>query len=613
MSGRRWDAWLGDTRDGEIPGVAWRLSAKGAAMVPGTVPRRQRGRTKGNWVRVTRATSISITAVVAGALVAGLLPATPVLAVTPAPGTGQPSTGAIQPSTNGTGQNGSAANGPATSGPVPNAKAPTTIKWGPCEDPRLQKAKAECGYLPVPLDYSQPGGKKISLAVSRIKHTVSDDKFQGVMLTNPGGPGASGLGLATLGKGVPNGAGESYDWIGFDPRGVGSSKPGLSCVPNYAGYNRPPYVPKTKQIEQAWLNRAKSYAAACQKSNKDLFANLKTTDTAKDLESIRVALGQEQINYYGFSYGTYLGQVYGTLFPNRLRRVVLDANVDPRKVWYQANLDQDIAFEKNIKNWFRWVAKYDKVFHLGTTAIAVEAQYYKQLDALTKKPASGVIGPDEWTDVFLQAAYYQVGWVEMAQAFSAWVTRKDIKPVKTLYDGNNAPGDDNGYAVYNGVQCSDVQWPTNWSKWRKDNWLTHARAPFETWANAWYNAPCAFWGSKAGTPVKVDGSKVKDVLLIGETSDAATPYAGSLEVRKRFPNARLVTTTGGVNHAYSLNGNECVDLPIAEYLSTGKLPARKAGQTADLSCKPLPEPDPSKPEKASPRKELLPEIGLPVR
>ena len=91
------------------------------------------------------------------------------------------------------------------------------------------------------------------------------------------------------------------------------------------------------------------------------------------MDSIRQALGLKQISYYGFSYGTYLGQVYSTLFPSHVRRLIMDSNVDPRKVWYQANLDQDVAFERNINIWFGWLAKYDSVYHLGATRQAVVA------------------------------------------------------------------------------------------------------------------------------------------------------------------------------------------------------------------------------------------------
>jgi pimeloyl-ACP methyl ester carboxylesterase len=277
------------------------------------------------------------------------------------------------------------------------------IAWGACSDPTLAEANAQCGFVRVPLDYSRPGGAKISLAVSRVLHTSSDADYQGVMLVNPGGPGGSGLIYSILGQFVPNGAGNTYDWIGFDPRGVGDSRPSLSCIPDYFGYNRPYYIPVTRALERTWLARSKSYADACERNAAALLPHMKTTDSARDMDSIRKALGARRINDYGFSYGTYLAQVYSTLFPSRVRRMVLDSNVDPRKVWYQANLDQDVAFDRVINIWFGWVARYDDVYHLGATRAAVRRLWYAERRHLRRHPAGGLIGGSEWTDAWFNA------------------------------------------------------------------------------------------------------------------------------------------------------------------------------------------------------------------
>jgi len=469
------------------------------------------------------------------------------------------------------------------------------LTWGTCTDPSLVSRKAECGVVTVPMDYKDPDGPTVELAISRIKHTVPDAKYQGIMLVNPGGPGGKGQGLSILGPLVPKSAGEAYDWIGFDPRGVGASKPSLTCDSDYAGYNRPEYVPTTTAIETVWLKRAEKYAKDCATAGGALLNHLKTQDTVRDMESIRLVLGATQINFYGFSYGTYLGQVYATMFPSRVRRMVLDGNVNPARVWYDANIDQDLAFDKNIKIYFRWVAKYDRVYHLGKTAKAVERLFYSEKAKLAGAPAAGVIGPSEFTDIFLQAGYYVFGWEEIAQAFDAWVHKHDPQPLKKLYDKNNPqePGADNGYAIYLAVQCTDVKWPMAWTKWTADNWEIHRKAPFETWANAWYNAPCRTWAGKPGIPTSVSGEGVPPILLISETLDAATPFNGSLEVRKRFPRSALIEGVGGTTHAGSLFGDECVDNTVAAYLATGVLPKRKAGERSDKRCPPIPQPNPA--------------------
>lgn len=486
--------------------------------------------------------------------------------------------------------------------PTPAATAapayvPPPIVWGTCANPTLQAYGAQCGMVVVPMDYANPRGLKIKLAVSRLKHTTPDSQYQGVTLVNPGGPGGSGLIYSIFQKFIPQGAGLSYDWIGFDPRGVGSSEPSLTCDGNYFGYDRPSYVPLNPAVEQAWLNKTAKYSRDCARAGGLLLDHLKTTDSVADMESIRIALGQKQINFYGFSYGTYLGQVYATLHPDRVRRFVLDSNVDPRGVWYKANLTQDVAFDENIRIYFNWVARNDAVYHLGTSGWQILRTYYDLIKTLRTAPqAGGLIGPDELTDAVLSAGYYVYGWADTATALSAAVNNGDWSGIKALYDSANGvqgPGADNGYAVYLGVQCTDVQWPTSWVRWQTDNWTIYGQHPFETWSNAWYNAPCRTWPAKAGVPVTVNGSASPGILLIDETKDAATPYEGSLYVRQLFPKSVLIEGVNGTTHAGSLSGVRCVDDKVAAYFKTGKLPARVSGNRSDVQCSPVPRPAPT--------------------
>jgi pimeloyl-ACP methyl ester carboxylesterase len=468
-----------------------------------------------------------------------------------------------------------------------------TITWGPCTGGTLIAADAECGMLSVPLDPSRPSGEKIQLAVSRVRHTVPDDQYQGIMLVNPGGPGGSGLIYSVLGRFIPDNVGASYDWIGFDPRGVGSSVPALSCDPDYNAGPRPPYDPATLRIEAAWLKKAATYAIDCGRNGGRLLGHLKTTDTIADMDAIRQALGEQQINFYGFSYGTYLGQVYATQHASRVRRMVLDSNVDPRRVWYDANIDQDYAFEIVIQKFFEWVARHDDVYGLGSTVAAVQAKYDTALASLTASP-QGQLGASEWVDAFVGAGYVQFLWPDVAAAFAAFVNNGDPAPATDLYLGQDTPGDDNGYAMYLATECTDARWPRNWLTWHRDNTRVARDAPFFTWGNAWFNAPCVFWPALSAQPVAVDGRAAPPVLLLDETLDAATPYTGSLEVRQRFPEASLIATVGGTNHANSLFGGvACVDDAVAAYLADGSLPSRQPGTGADAECTPAPDPEPA--------------------
>ena len=222
-----------------------------------------------------------------------------------------------------------------------------------------------------------------------------------------------------------------------------------------------------------------------------------TVDTARDMDSIRQALGQSQITYYGFSYGTYLGQVYSTLFPSHVRRLIMDSNVDPRNVWYQANLDQDIAFNRNVKIWFGWLAQY----HASTTWAGPRRR--SRTASTRRRPgwpstpsrarSARTSGPTfSWS-----AGYYEQTWLAVGQRVRELGQHAQQEGRRrrrsSLYQAVDTPGDDNGFAVYNAVQCTDVQWPTSWAVWSRDNHRVNKIAPFETWGNAWFNAPCLHW------------------------------------------------------------------------------------------------------------------------
>ncbi|MEI7055804.1 alpha/beta hydrolase [Nocardioides sp. CCNWLW239] len=473
---------------------------------------------------------------------------------------------------------------------------PPPIEWGECPTASLQRAGAVCGMLTVPLDYSRPKGTKIQLAVSKVAHKTSDADAQGAMLVNPGGPGGSGLGLARLGQFVPKQGGDPYDWIGFDPRGVGRSTPQLSCDGDYAAPGRPAYVPEGPATERFWLSKAAAYAADCGRAQPEFLRNNRTTDTVADMESLRKALGERKINFYGFSYGTYLGQVYATLHPERVRRFVFDGVVDPRNVWYEANLNQERQFDANIDTFFNWVAENDDAYGLGTDGRKVRAIYYDILEQLTDDPEEN-FGAADWNDVFVSAAYYVYDWDSFAHILAA-AAGGDLGPAKEWYGNPTGPGADNGFASYLSVQCTDVQWPS-WRKQRHDAYKLAATKPFLTWNNTWYNAPCLTWPAPAGTPVKVDGRKAPGILMIEETYDAATPWAGAIEVRKRFPRSALIEGVGGTTHSGSLSGVACTDDRIADYLLTGELPQRKPGNNrSDVKCDPVPTPEPTPVEGA---------------
>ena len=301
----------------------------------------------------------------------------------------------------------------------------------------------------------------------------------------------------------------------------------------------------------------------------------------------------KQINFYGFSYGTYLGQVYATLFPQNLRRAVFDGVVDHRGVWYEDNLDQDVAFQKSIEVYFDWIAKNDAVYHLGNSGEDVEELYYSEQDKLRAEPAGGKIGPSEWTDIFLQAGYYVSGWEKIATTFAKWVQKRDAAALTALYDDTASVGDDNGYAIYLAVQCTDTPWPQPFARVLADNVRVAGSAPFETWGNAWYNAPCQTWrGARPQAGRDLGRGRAAGAA---DQRDARRRHAVLRRVWRPVGcsgSRRSIEGVGGTTHAGSLSGVACTDDVIAAYLADGTLPARVPGDRSDKQCPAVPQPTP---------------------
>jgi len=483
----------------------------------------------------------------------------------------------------------SSAMGPRAADP---AAAVPGVTWKKCADSELDYLGLQCGRLQVPLDHAKPTGRQITLALTRKVHTAAP--YQGVILTNPGGPGGSGLSLPSLSDYVPGGAGSRFDWIGMDPRGVGASSPSLHCNRRYFGYDRPAYVPRATWISRSWLALARSYSAACASTagKRALLPHLTTLDTVRDMELVRQSLGAEKLGFYGYSYGTYLGQLYAARYPSRVGRFVLDGVVNSQRAWYSANFDQDRGFEISMNQFWRYLASHSRDFHLGKRWRVIKRGYFRQLTSLDRRPlAGGRLGPDELNDAMLDAAYYVYDWDALGYAYADLVRRHQGAALVHRYR-DAQPADDNEFAVYNAVQCTDTPWP-GWARTRQDTWAVHRRAPFATWGNTWYNAPCLTWHAPRHRKQVASGRKLTTkILLINETRDAATPYAGALVTRRLFPSSSLVAGVGGTTHASSLSGVPCVDNTVATYLRTGAVPTRRGGNQADRACSRVRPPTP---------------------
>jgi hypothetical protein len=277
--------------------------------------------------------------------------------------------------------------------------------------------------------------------------------------------------------------------------------------------------------------------------------------------------------------------------------MVLDSTVDPSGIWYTDNIEQDYAFQGRQDAFFTWVAKYDSVYGLGSTAAQVQTAYTTARNKLLTQPIDGsngkpLIGGDELDDTFLLGGYDDELWPGLAQALSSYLRQGQTSDMVSQYQENGAQNE-NEFAVYNAVQCADVNWPRNWSKWDSDTRKVYATAPFEAWDNAWYNAACAYWPvTGPATPMKIGASGLPGILMLQGTLDAATPYAGAQVAHSDLPTARMVVVEGGGNHGQSLESpaNACVQNYLNNYLASGALPSG-TGQV-NATCPAVAPPNP---------------------
>ncbi|MFI1093469.1 alpha/beta hydrolase [Streptomyces sp. NPDC020917] len=472
------------------------------------------------------------------------------------------------------------------------------IDWAACPAGWNLAAPVQCGWVTVPVDYSRPFGATIKLAVDRAVSTGTAAQRQGSLIYNPGGPGGSGLRFPvrlTSGSALWKNAASAYDFVGFDPRGVGHSAP-ISCADpqEFARAPKADPVPDSEADKTAQRKLAREYADGClERTGAAMLSQMTTPNTARDMDVIRAALGERQLNYLGVSYGTYLGAVYATLFPTHVRRMIVDSVVNPaqNQIWYQNNLDQDVAFEGRWKDWQSWVASYDSVYHLGSTVAQVQARW-EQLRATAKAhPIGGVVGPSELLGFFQNAPYYDSTWATVAGVWSRYESGDTQALVDAagpdMSDTAGNASSENGTAVYTAVECTDAKWPTNWRTWDHDNTALNAQYPFLTWSNAWMNLPCATWPVPQQHPVNVHSHRgLPGVLIVQSTRDAATPYGGALELHSRLAGSRLITEKDAGSHGVTNLVNPCINSRVDSYLLSGALDAQ------DVVCGPHATPVP---------------------
>jgi len=456
--------------------------------------------------------------------------------------------------------------------------------WTPCDgaaDAGQHPTRGLCSWITVPLDYAAPAGPTIRLRVA--KWPASGSTRVGSLVVNPGGPGASGLDFASYLASSAPGIAAAYDIVGFDPRGVGQSAP-ITCLtgPQTTALLRLDSTPTTAQQEKAYVAASAAVSDGCLRLSPSLARNVGTDNTIQDMDILRAVLGDDALNWFGASYGTYLGTRYIQRFPTHVGRMVLDGVVDPGLDAMGLSYGQSIAFQRAVERFAADCATLRSCPYRGNAG-AVVGSINTLLARLDTHPmatrAALPLVQAEALNAVIYAMYTPFLWPDLRRALAA-ATRGDGTPLQRMAaDANDQTGPDtygsNGASAFPAIGCWDQPAPPGPDGLRAAarTWATTAKVPEIARALAWGNASCALWfGHSPVLPGPATSTTTAPVLLIGTTFDPATPYWWARDVHKHMPTSTLLTYYGDGHTAFG-NGSTCIDRAVTTYLVRGVMPA----------------------------------------
>lgn len=499
---------------------------------------------------------------------------------------------------------------PASAPPhAPSASAPASVRgatedaaglddyrdqrpeFGPCEDEVLVEAGAECATVAVPLDYGDPGGRRIDVAVSRL---AAPDPAQrrGVLLFNPGGPGDPGLAHPAQLRPALGEVADQYDLIGFDPRLTGLSAP-ITCGPTTfsdtfrsAGQDRAGF--------RESVELAADFTARCHDRNADVLPHAGTPAVARDMDLIRSALGERRISYFGVSWGAHLGAVYSELFPERVNRMVLDSSNEGPE--YELFQEQAPAAEAALDEWAEWTAARHDTYRLGTTSREVRAAVTRLVTDAARRPITIRVGEvthrldDNTLPLLLvrwlnheddNASLAEAVHDLTAAAGGSPITPSDELAGRLALFGAGNPTLDGILAMIWANLCNDGGWPSGPTPY----WpaIQRSRRTQPLFGPLYNNVrPCAFWPAASTVPPVEIGNPVP-VLMVQAERDSTTPLVSAQRLHRQLTGSRLVTADVRAHGAYgrATEGRTpipCIDRTVNDYLGHGTLPAR------DMSC-----------------------------
>lgn len=442
----------------------------------------------------------------------------------------------------------------------PGGFTPDPIVWDDC-------GSVECATLTVPLDYADPSGDTLDLYIAR---TPASGERYGALFVNPGGPGGAAAEYASYVPSVLPDIAEHYDIVGMDPRGVGGSTPidcGVDVRDLYA------VDPTIENVEDrdALLAISEHYVADCAMKYPDLLPHLGTLDVARDMDTVRAAMGDQQLSYLGYSYGTAIGEAYADLFPDQVDKMILDGLIALGTTGLQQAHEQALGFETALQRYVAYCNSAEGCLTAGEALEAVEMVLARaeQLGGIPAPDANRPAGPGEANLGISYAMYAESLWPRLDSAISE-ALGGDGSALVDLADGYL---DAAGFEVYFAVNCLDYSWPTG----DADAFFSAAKATADAaphFGEALVNdyIRCLNWPAPPNPLTRVTAPGAPPILVVSTTGDPATPYEAGVAVAEALESGILITNEGD-GHTVVGQGKSCIDDLVTDYLLNDVLPA----------------------------------------
>ena len=450
------------------------------------------------------------------------------------------------------------------------------VQWSDCG------AGAECATVMAPLDWDNPGvGEDVSLAVSR--HSATGQAL-GSLFVNPGGPGASGYEfvLDSVDVAVSEVLRESFDVIGWDPRGVNFSSP-VSCAAtdaelDYFFFGELEAQPDTPEWDAELLAESIRFGQECQANTGELLEFVDTLSTVRDLDLLRHLVGDEQLNYLGYSYGTLIGALYIDTFPEKVGRMVLDGPVDPGASQFDLVVNQHRGFEEALEAYLVECDLTNSCPFAGSLEQRLRgvSDLYDELEQNPLRHADGrLIDDGMLRTAMVTTLYAQSSWPFLTQMFEELqegVTDTAIFLVDFYYDREGGVYQNNSMEAFIAINCLDYPVESDPAVLEAQADQLREAAPYTARPSGDGDLVCMNWPYPPKLnkgPVRGEGAN--PVVILGTTGDPATPYNWSVSLNEQLENSVLLTLVGEGHLAYDERVT-CINDPVDTYFVTGDLP-----------------------------------------